>query len=111
MFPQSKIQNRQSKIASLLRQKRLGLSDFRPICIGFCADRHKLGVVGLGFLAVAGSLGGSGCSVEPPVAVRVLLERRLELAQRPAELLSLPAIGDCVLERAPRDPDRKEPIP
>ena len=57
----------------LLRQERLSLSDLGPISVGFCADRHKLGVVGLGFLPIAGSLGGSSCSVESPVAVRVLL--------------------------------------
>ena len=62
-----------SKIASLLRQKGLRLSDLRPISVGFCADRHKLGEVSFGFLPVAGRLGGSSHSVKPPVAVGVLI--------------------------------------
>ena len=60
-------------IRSLLRQKRLGLSDLGPIGVAFCSDRHKLGEVGFGFLAIAGRLGGTRCSVEPPVAIWVLL--------------------------------------
>src|SRR5262245_58849408 len=77
------------KIDSLLRQKRLGLSDLGPIGIGFCADRNKLGEVSLGFLAITGCLRRTSRSVESPVAVRVLLERRLELSERRSRLSCL----------------------
>src|SRR5262249_58835913 len=65
----------------LRRQKCLCLSDLGPIGVGFCAHRNKLRVVGPGFLPITGLLRRTSRSVEPPVAVRVLLERGLELSE------------------------------
>src|SRR5262249_16955308 len=72
--------------ALLLRQKCLRLSDLGPIGVGFCAHRNKLRVVGPGFLPITGLLRRTSRSVEPPVAVRVLLERGLELSERRSRL-------------------------
>src|SRR5262245_15550996 len=78
--------NLRFEIGSLLCQERLCLRDLGPIGVSVFRNRHELREVRRCLLLVAGSLSGSRCSVEPPVAVRILFERRLKLAQRRSRL-------------------------
>src|SRR5947208_15615280 len=79
----SSIQNRQiQNPESLLCQKRCRACELRPRAVRVLGQRHQLCEESRSLLLVTGPFRGSRRSVEPSIAVRVLLERGLELAQR-----------------------------
>src|SRR5207247_2328922 len=77
------------KIDSFLREKCCRARELRPGAVCVLGQSHELCKVGCRVLPIARSLGRTSCAVEATVTVGILLERRLELAQRWSRLTHL----------------------